>query len=423
MSEAHDLIGIGIGPFNLSLAALSAGIPNLQSKFFEFKERFEWHSELVFNDACMQTTYLKDLVTPVDPTSPYSFLNYLVQKKCFYAFLNTNRKTISRQEFEDYCRTVSMQLSNTRFSSAVREVTYDGKNFLVKLDHGQYQSKSICIGTGLKTWVPEFARSSLGANCFHAKSKECREADWTGKRVVIVGGGQTGAEIFMNGLRGLWGQAQSISWVSRRLGLEALDESAFANDYFTPHYVNRFHSVDQVEKDRIVAQQKLTSDGITPAYLEEIYRELYLRTHVQKPGKGTQFELLTGREMLKLENLGNEFKVTTENYVRKEVEEHFGDVVVLATGFKKEIPDCVEPILPLLRFDEKRRPIMQKNFQIEWEGPQHSKVYAVNFSRHSHGIAEPQTSLMAWRAATILNDLLGRDHFECKDSGPAFLQH
>lgn len=421
MSHAHDLIGIGIGPFNLSLAALSAGIPNVISKFFELKERFEWHSELVFDDACMQTTYLKDLVTPVDPTSPYSFLNYLVQKRCFYAFLNTNRKTITRQEFEDYCRWVSQKLSNTHFSAGVREVSHTGQDFVVKLDQGEYRTKAICVGTGLKPFVPDTAKALLGPRCFHAKSKECREADWTGKRVVIVGGGQTGAEIFLNGLRGLWGQALSITWLSRRLGLEALDESAFANDYFTPHYVNRFHSISQAEKDRVVAQQKLTSDGITPTYLEEIYRELYLRSHVQRGG--ASFELLPARDMLSLSKMGDEYKITARNYVRGEVEDYFGDVVVLATGFRNDLPQCIEPLLPRLSLDERNRPVMQKNFQMAWDGPSHSRVYAVNFSRHSHGIAEPQTSLMAWRAATILNDLLGQEYFDAKDSGPAFLQH
>jgi lysine N6-hydroxylase len=421
MQEAIDLIGVGIGPFNLSLAALSSSVGGLETRFFEQKASFEWHSELFFSDATMQTTYLKDLVTPVDPTNPNSFLNYLVQKGSFYAFLNTNRKTISRQEFEGYCRWVSERLPNTQFASAVREISHDGKFFQVRFDDRSMRSRNICIGTGLKPFVPAMARDMISPECFHAKSKYLQAAKLEGKRVLIIGGGQTGAEIFLNGLRGMFGEAKSIRWVSRRLNLEALDESAFANDYFTPDYVNSFFDLPQDDKDRLVSQQKLTSDGITPGYLETIYRELYHRQHVQIDGAET--EILSGREMQAIKKVGEEYHVEVANYVRRSQELYFADVVIFATGFKNDLPECLEPLFAKLDLDSSGRPKLSPGFAMNWNGPQTSKIYAVNFGRHTHGIAEPQTSLMAWRAATILNDILGRNHFENKDSGPAFLKH
>ncbi|RYZ60257.1 MAG: lysine 6-monooxygenase [Proteobacteria bacterium] len=421
MQSAIDLLGIGIGPFNLSLAALSSSVNKLKSRFFEQKASFEWHSELFFSDATMQTTYLKDLVTPVDPTNPNSFLNYLVQKGSFYAFLNTNRKTISRQEFEAYCRWVSERLTNTQFASPVREISHDGKLFQIRLDEGGFSSQNICIGTGMKPYLPEMARDLIGPECFHAKSKYLQAAKLEGKRVLIIGGGQTGAEIFLNSLRGMFGEPKSIRWVSRRLNLEALDESAFANDYFTPDYVNSFYDLPQRDKDRVVAQQKLTSDGITPGYLEGIYRELYHRQHVQVDGAET--EILSGREMQTIRRVGEEYQVEVANYVRGSREDFFADIVIFATGFKNVLPDCLEPLFGKLDLDSLGRPKLSPSFAMNWDGPEASRIYAVNFGRHTHGIAEPQTSLMAWRAATILNDVLGQNHFANKDSGPAFLKH
>jgi len=421
MSQLKDLIGIGIGPFNLSLAALSSGVQQLHTSFFEQKAQFEWHSELFYPDATMQTTYLKDLVTPVDPTNPYSFLNYLVKRRCFYAFLNTNRKTISRQEFEDYCRWVSQRLSNVHFGEGVREVTYDDKGFHVRLDSGSYRAQNICIGTGLKPHIPDAAKGWMGPTCFHAKSRFNREADLRDKRVVVIGGGQTGAEVFLNSLCGRSGEVKSLRWISRRLNLEALDESAFANDYFTPHYVNEFFSLPPLQKERIVGLQKMTSDGITPAYLEEIYRQLYLKNHVQQ--STTPSEVLTGREMVTIDRLGDEYRIVVKNHVRDLEEEYFADVVILATGFKNNLPECMEPLLARLKFNDQGRPHLSQDFHMAWDGPESSKIYAVNFGRLTHGIAEAQTSLMAWRSATILNDLLGREHFAFKDSGAAFLTH
>ncbi len=37
-------------------------------------------------DCHMQTSFLKDLVSAVEPTNRHSFLNYLVQRKKFYRF-------------------------------------------------------------------------------------------------------------------------------------------------------------------------------------------------------------------------------------------------------------------------------------------------------------------------------------------------
>jgi lysine N6-hydroxylase len=41
--SAYDLAGIGIGPFNLSVAAHLDAVPDVKARFFERRERFEWH--------------------------------------------------------------------------------------------------------------------------------------------------------------------------------------------------------------------------------------------------------------------------------------------------------------------------------------------------------------------------------------------
>ena len=72
----HDVIGVGLGPFNLGLAAL-LDPTDLDAVFFDDKPDFAWHPGLMLPDAEIQVPFLADLVTLADPTSPYSFLNYL----------------------------------------------------------------------------------------------------------------------------------------------------------------------------------------------------------------------------------------------------------------------------------------------------------------------------------------------------------
>lgn len=77
LPEPHDFIGIGLGPFNLGLACLTEPIHELSGVFLESKPDFEWHAGMFLEGAHLQTPFMSDLVTMADPTSPYSFLNYL----------------------------------------------------------------------------------------------------------------------------------------------------------------------------------------------------------------------------------------------------------------------------------------------------------------------------------------------------------
>lgn len=81
--KAFDILGVGIGPFNLGLACLSTPLP-LKTIFFDNTLKFEWHPGLLIEDSTLQVPFLADLVTLADPTSPFSFLNYLKKNNRIY---------------------------------------------------------------------------------------------------------------------------------------------------------------------------------------------------------------------------------------------------------------------------------------------------------------------------------------------------
>ncbi|WP_284284308.1 SidA/IucD/PvdA family monooxygenase [Mesorhizobium amorphae] len=66
---------IGIGPFNLNLAALAQPTP-LGIMFFEKEAGSAWHPRLLLPNSRLQVSPLKDCVALADPASPYSFPNY-----------------------------------------------------------------------------------------------------------------------------------------------------------------------------------------------------------------------------------------------------------------------------------------------------------------------------------------------------------
>jgi lysine N6-hydroxylase len=88
------------------------------------------------------------------------------------------------------------------------------------------------------------------------------------------------------------------------------------------------------------------------------------------------------------------------------------EVVILATGYRYELPDCLAPLGSRIVVDRTGRPVPDIDFAIAWDGPETNRIFALNAGLISHGIAEPQLSLMAWRGAVIANALLGRRHFD-----------
>lgn len=405
----YELIGLGLGPFHLSLASLTEKA-NLSTLFLDKKTAFTWHPELMFEDADMQTSCLKDLVTAADPTSPYSFLNYLVQNGLYYSFMNTGRLVVTRKEFEVYCKWVAQELSHKiSYEENIQAVEFRDSQFIISTSKNSYAAQNISIATGHTPHYPHFInKKDLSSTLFHAKSGGLDQLDLTNKKVIIIGGGQTGLEIFSHALEGKWNRPQSVRLVSRRANLSPLDESHFTNEYFTPQYVEAFYKIDQDRKKQIVSEQKLASDGNTPGHLRDLYKTLYLNT---VHNRGPLFNILPMRNCLDIEKLENGYKVILSNHFIDEVETLYADVVILATGFEQFIPSFLEPIDHLIQKDESERFKINQNFSLMWDGPSANKIYALNFSRHGHGISEPQTSLMAWRSAVIVNDLTGQDIF------------
>src|SRR3954463_12248217 len=103
----HDVVGVGFGPSNLALAIAidehnrGAGEP-VSGLFLERQPRFGWHRGMLIDDATMQVSFLKDLVTLRNPTSDYSFLCFLREQGRLIDFLNQKTLFPLRVEFHEY---------------------------------------------------------------------------------------------------------------------------------------------------------------------------------------------------------------------------------------------------------------------------------------------------------------------------------
>jgi lysine N6-hydroxylase len=94
------------------------------------------------------------------------------------------------------------------------------------------------------------------------------------------------------------------------------------------------------------------------------------------------------------------------------------DLVVMATGFVWRLPGCLAPLSDRVATDATGAVELDEHFRLAWDAPGGARIYVLNGGLHSHGIAEPQLSLMAWRSAVIANDLAGRPCYRLADPQP-----
>jgi lysine N6-hydroxylase len=413
--DIYDLAGIGIGPSNLSIAALVHPLKEVTSCFCDQKKQFHWHPGLMFPDSTIQVSFLKDMVTLADPTSPFSFVSFLFATKRIYRFITANFSRVSRLEFNQYMRWICDSLPNLNFGCGIEAVDHDNECFQLYGNNGIIEARNLVLGTGLSPVIPQCARRHLGDTVFPAQ--EALGLDASGLRVAVVGGGQTGAEMVLHLLSNTARLPREIIWISRRANFMPLDESPFANELFTPSYSNHFFKLQPHEKARLLAEQKLSSDGISLDVLEAIYRRLYVLEFGQE--KGRVCSLHPGCQFEELDRCDGEWVLTLHNSVRNRPEHLSADVIILCTGFEYRMPEFLQPLKERIHWT-KDGYCLHEDFSIEWDGPRDQKIYVQNGARNQRGIADPNLSLMAWRSAIIINSLMKQKVYEVEQVSSLF---
>lgn len=402
-----NVIGIGAGPANLSAAVLLEPLADVAAAFYEAKEQFAWHPGLLLDGATLQSPYLKDLVTLANPCSPYTFLNYLFSEKRFHRFLIANFTDVTRAEFDRYFRWASARLSSLHFGRRARAVNFAEGRFRVRFDDGERSATHLILGSGQTPYVPECARPHLGDRVFHAGEFLLREPLWRDRRVAVVGGGQTGAEIVLQLLRGREQLPRRLTWITRRPSFQVLDESVFANELYTPAYANYFFALPAQRRARLLEQQRLASDGIKESLLQELYRTLYSLDFLEdRPGI---HDFRPGHELVGLAPHGAGWSLTSHS--DDGTCTHEADIVILATGFSSRLPDYLEPLAERIGWRDGELAV-RADYSLEWDGPAENRLYVQGLARHARGIQDVNLGLIAWRSATIVNSIVERTAYD-----------
>lgn len=161
MSECVDLLGVGFGPANLSLAiALQEDSPRTSAFFLEAERNPVWQGGMLLDGSNMQNHPSRDLVTLRNPRSRYSFLNYLFEEGRLIEHLNLPMEFPLRKEYAQYIQWATRQFSaQAEFGARVTEIAIveadSVPEYVVTCSDGSYQrGRALVMGTGRTPYVP-----------------------------------------------------------------------------------------------------------------------------------------------------------------------------------------------------------------------------------------------------------------------------
>ncbi|MEU0002909.1 lysine N(6)-hydroxylase/L-ornithine N(5)-oxygenase family protein [Streptomyces sp. NPDC006314] len=406
----YDFVGIGLGPFNLGLACLTEPIAELNGVFLDSKPDFEWHAGMFLDGAHLQTPFMSDLVTLADPTSPYSFLNYLKEKGRLYSFYIRENFYPLRVEYDDYCRWAADKLSSVRFGTTVTEVTYEDDLYVVRTEAGEtLRARHLVLGTGTPPHIPDACRDLDGDFIHNSRYLQHRAELQRKKSITLVGSGQSAAEIYHDLLSEIDVHGYQLNWVTRSPRFFPLEYTKLTLEMTSPEYIDYYHALPEATRYRLTAQQKGLFKGIDGDLINEIFDLLYQKNL----GGPVPTRLLTNSALYKASHQNGTYTLGLRQEEQQKDYELTSEGLILATGYRYAEPAFLAPVRDRLRYDSQGNFDIARNYAIDVTG---REVFLQNAGVHTHSITSPDLGMGAYRNAYIIRELLGREYYPVEKS-------
>ncbi|MGI5131228.1 SidA/IucD/PvdA family monooxygenase [Pseudonocardia sp. CA-107938] len=404
--------GIGAGPANLSLAALFRSGTSESIALFDRQPAAGWHEGLLHSGVRMQTSWMKDLVSVVDPTHELSFLNYLVRNGRLFSLINAQFDVIPRREYMRYLAWAADHMDDVHYGHEVDVVTFEAGRFVVHCDEKPVATaRHLVVGVGTQpARLPGLAtlpaERSFVADDLHRRLPQMTEGD-KAVPVAVIGGGQTGCECV---LRLLDEGFTDIRWYDRSTWFHTIDDSPIANDVYRPSHVQFLQGLSRPTRRRLVEEMQHTGIALTPGAMRTLYQANYDRMLVTGEFPVT---LLPGREVSGGALVDGEVALDVVSAEKRE--QHRVGYAVVAIGRVNTPVPLAPELVAQIDVDTDGEVLVGDDYAVTWKGMAENGIYALNRSMYVNGITDNNLTLLPVRAATVLNSMLGREVYTVSD--------
>lgn len=424
----YDVLAVGFGPSNIALAAAieELNIP-LDILFLEAKNECTWQPGMLFADADIQNHPLRDLVTPRNPRSRYSFVNFLFENGRLFEHLNLGLHLPMRIEYAQYVKWVASHFAHwVKYGERVAtlriaSITENGMPLyeVATDDSGStYLSRALVIAPGRTPYIPEpFCRLESNRiahlNDYLTRIEEQSDRLKSG-RVAVVGSSQSAVEIMLH-LSECFPNAQ-ITGISRRFGYRMKDSSPFTGEVYFPGFVDLFYGAEKHIKQRLREDLHFTNYSAADAdVLERLYQRIY---HRRLLGQHT-LSVLRSTEIVDARVSENDVELDIASIedggALKTVK---FDLVIVATGFRdigtstnqERYPLLLEALAPFLELDAEGCIQISRDYSLATTAALRGAPMHLNgLCESSHGMGDAGSfSLLSLRAQSIVESLQRR---------------
>ncbi|MHC2998269.1 lysine N(6)-hydroxylase/L-ornithine N(5)-oxygenase family protein [Microbacterium sp. HJ5] len=407
--HVHDVVGVGIGPFNLGLACLAEPL-GVDAVFLDRAEGFRWHHGMMIDGATIQVPFLADLVTMADPTSEFSFLNWLKSTGRLYPFYIRENVYALRAEYDAYCRWAAERLTSLHWNHEVVAVEHDPADdvYLVRAmrtdtgEEREVRARHLVVGVGTRPLVPSALRGLSGPVIHSSDYVPSRDALRASDSITIVGSGQSAAEIYRDLLDGIGDGGYRLDWVTRSPRFFPMEYTKLTLEMTSPEYTDLFHGLPLGIRHHLGREQRSLYKGISGELIDDIYDTLY-RLSASGPVPTT---LLTDTEVTAAEWDGERYRLRLRHGQLDRAYERETASLVLATGYAAETPPFLSAIADRLDWDALGRLAVARDYSVDGG---RGRVFVQNGEEHTHGLTAPDLGFGAWRNSSILASIVGRE--------------
>lgn len=409
-----DLIGVGFGPSNLALAIALEELAQthghaLDALFIDKQTDYRWHGETLASQSELQISFLKDLVSLRNPTSPYSFVNYLHQKQRLADFINLGTFYPCRLEYNDYLRWAAEHFATQaqygeqvlRIEPQLRQGQVEHLRVVSRDSQGGERvrhARSVVVGTGGTPKVPDIFRGFKNdPRVFHHSQYLSSVAQLpctrgTPMRIAVIGSGQSAAEAFID-LNDSYPSVK-VDMILRAASLKPADDSPFVNEIFAPDYTDLVFNQPAVERGKLIEQFHNTNYSVVDLnLLERIYGILYR----QKVSHQFRHNVLCRRQIEAVVATAEGIELTIADLATGQQQTHRYDAVILATGYARTSHrELLEPLAGYLEDFA-----VDRNYRVLASPDLQASVYLQGFCENSHGLSDTLLSVLPARAAEI----------------------
>jgi L-ornithine N5-monooxygenase len=417
-----SLVGIGFGPQGVALAAaiedmgerLGANFAD-RVAFFEKAPGPGWQTGMLFRNADIQHHYLRDLATPRDPRSRFTFANFLKERDRIFEFgslvYGGGGGAVSRIEWSEYVAWAAAQLDHyVTYDNPVTglRVTRVGGEDMVALTvrEGEVLARAVAYCGGRDLYHPPVFHDCLGERVFHGTlflDRIRALPDLNELCVAVVGAGQSAIEITQY-LHGNFPRAR-IACVQRALGFHHGDHSPFVQRVFHPRESDYFFSLPEDGRKSLLDEvMRANYAAVDKEAVSALYRTMYEDNLLGTP----RIQMIPSSDVTTVRrDAAGRYLLDVRNNLDGSSQTVAADVVVLATGYvDRPLPSVLEPLGSMLHWDGRGCPAVNYDFSLETVDGANPVVFVPSAGESSHGLGSSSSfSMVALKAERVTEAL------------------